>query len=395
MAVRIGRAETASHGTIEHAVILVEGGKIIEIGEDLPVERGIPILDRPDWVATPGFVNPYSRAGMDARAGKAATPQRSAAFELRPHQGVYDDMLEAGVTTLGLYPPGTGMPGQAIAIRTGKRRAEEALLKEGCYLKVTMGTTAQEKKDLIKAFESADKHEEKVQKEREKWEKDQEKKKKKKKKSKKDDDKMARLDDDEKGDDGFEPPAADPDVQPILDMRAGDLHALIRIQKASDLLHLLDVIEEEEGLSWSLRVPLRNDIDLFEVADKIGELDLRVVLDSRVTLEAGTRRERNLAAELTAAGAHVVLLPLSDSAQGHERWRMEVAHLVSLGLDREAALAAMTLEGAHVLGLEERLGSLDKEKDANIVFWNGDPFEPGTKIEAVMLDGRFATGDPQ
>ena len=48
LAVRVGRAETVSKGVIEHAVIFVEDGKIVMIGEDLPIERGIPIFDRPN-----------------------------------------------------------------------------------------------------------------------------------------------------------------------------------------------------------------------------------------------------------------------------------------------------------------------------------------------------------
>jgi imidazolonepropionase-like amidohydrolase len=66
--------------------------------------------------------------------------------------------------------------------------------------------------------------------------------------------------------------------------------------------------------------------------------------------------------------------------------------LLGQGLSREAALAGVTLEPARVLGLEQQLGSLEKEKVANVVFWSGDPFEPSSKVEAVMLDGKFVVG---
>ena len=58
LAIRVGKAETIAHGTIEHAVILIEDGKITAIGQDLPIERGIPVLDRPHWTAMPGLVHP-------------------------------------------------------------------------------------------------------------------------------------------------------------------------------------------------------------------------------------------------------------------------------------------------------------------------------------------------
>jgi imidazolonepropionase-like amidohydrolase len=66
-----------------------------------------------------------------------------------------------------------------------------------------------------------------------------------------------------------------------------------------------------------------------------------------------------------------------------------------LGVAREAALAAVTLEGARALGLEQSLGSLEKDKTANIVFWSGDPFEPSSRVQAVMLEGKFVIGDVQ
>jgi imidazolonepropionase-like amidohydrolase len=46
-----------------------------------------------------------------------------------------------------------------------------------------------------------------------------------------------------------------------------------------------------------------------------------------------------------------------------------------------------------VLGLEERLGSLDVGKDANLILWSGDPLEPASRIQAVMLEGEFVSGE--
>src|SRR5262247_3071544 len=75
VAIRVKRAETVAHGPVEHALILVEGGKILEIGEDLPVERGIPVIERPDWVATPGLVDAHTRIGVERTPGRGFEPQ--------------------------------------------------------------------------------------------------------------------------------------------------------------------------------------------------------------------------------------------------------------------------------------------------------------------------------
>ena len=91
-AIKVGKAETVSHGTIEHAVILVEDGKIVTIGQDLPIEEGIPVLDLERWTVMPGLVNAYSRLGMDSRAGDEFNPQLSAADEIYPTAAEYDQV---------------------------------------------------------------------------------------------------------------------------------------------------------------------------------------------------------------------------------------------------------------------------------------------------------------
>ena len=394
LAIRVGRAETISQGAIEHAVILVEGGKIVEVGEDLPIERGIPVLDRPDWVVMPGLVNCYSRVGMDSTGGRGFEPQALASIELYPRQDIFQEVLETGVTTLGLYAAGTGIPGQTVAIKPHGKTREEMILQDSVYLKVYLQSSATSKKALRDAFAKVDEYDEKVAKAREKWEKALEKQKKSKSKKDEDDKKGDEKKEDEKDKvpETFTPPDPDAKVLPFIQLRKKELTALMRIQKAADYDHLIDVIENED-IDWMLRCPLRDDIDLFEVKEKAGERGLLVVLDPRITLQASTRRERNIPAEFSRAGARLVLVPSGDNASGHERWLKEVGHLVAAGLDRDAALAAVTLEPASVLGLGERLGSLDKDKDANLVFWDGDPFEAGTEVQAVMLEGEFVYGE--
>jgi imidazolonepropionase-like amidohydrolase len=413
LAIRVGRAETISKGSLEHAVILVEGKKIVAIGEDLPVERGIPILDRPDWVVTPGLVNCRSRAGMDANAGRSFDPEQRALGELYPRQDVWQDLLDAGVTTLGLYPPGSGIPGQAVAVRPHGATVEQMVVRDKAYLQVYIGANASLKKMLTDAFSKVDDYDEKVKKAREKWEKEQDQKKSKSKsktssdkkdgEEKKDEGKKEeggqaaqedKKDEEKKEESGdvFAPPEPEPKVKPFVELRDKRLSAVMSINKAADYLHLLDAIGERD-FRWSLHVPLRDDLDLYEVAGKLGEKQVTVVMTPLVTLQPNTRRERNLPAELARAGAKIVLLPRGDGVADHERWMFDVGRLVAAGLDRQAALAAVTLEAARVLGLDERLGSLDAGKDANLILWSGDPLEPSSRIRAVMLEGEVVSGE--
>lgn len=407
LAIRVGRAETIASGPIEHAVILIENGKIAAIGQDLPVERGISVLDRPDWTVLPGLVHPYSRLGLESRGGAGFDPEVVPTAELYPLDPVFAELLERGVTTLGLYPAGTNVPGQAIVVRPKGDEREDMLISEGAYLKIEFRSDSRSKKTLRDGFAKVDDYVEKEKKAREKWEAEVEKAKKKKSDEKKDDKKEEKKE--EKKEDGaksatlqeeakeegpgpFVPPEVDAKLRPFMDLRAGKLRALVGLTGAGDYLHWLDAVGEEE-FGWDLRVPMVRYLDLYEVTDKLGEKKVRLVIEPEITLQSSTLRQRNLPAELARAGAKLVLIPRNDSSQAVETWLASVGTIVAAGLDRQTALRALTLEPAEVLGLQERVGSLEVGKDANLIFFDGDPLEPSTRLRAVMLEGEFVRND--
>ncbi len=68
----------------------------------------------------------------------------------------------------------------------------------------------------------------------------------------------------------------------------------------------------------------------------------------------------------------------------------EAAVAAAHGLGGDAALRAITLDAARVLGLEKRLGSLDVGKDADLALYDGDPFEYTTHCTATVIDGVVA-----
>jgi hypothetical protein len=419
LAIRVGRAETATKGVIEHAVILVEDGKITTIGEDLPVERGIPILDRPNWVAMPGLVDAYSRLGLDSEGGEENSPEVHAFDELYAGADEYADVQKYGITTFGLYPAGNGIPGQAVAIHPIGKTPEEMRIQDSVYLKIIIRASSGSKKLVRDGFRKADEYVEKEKKAREKWDKDQEAKKKKSstksdekksddKKDEKKDDKPDSKDegksdakDDKSKEEAFVPPVPDPKVKPFLDLRAGKLHALCSISSAAEYLHCVDAFGKEK-VAFDLRIPLGRESDVYYVADKktyeldvdgIGDRKCRVVVEPNLTLQPGTMREWNLSKELSKKGAKIVFIPRSDTLNDMRDWLPDVGEMINAGLDREVALRAVTSEPAALLGLDGRLGSLEKGKDADIVFLSGDPFQPTTRIQAVMLGGKFVSGE--
>ena len=154
----------------------------------------------------------------------------------------------------------------------------------------------------------------------------------------------------------------------------------------------MDAVGEEE-FEWHLRVPLTRDIDVFHVKDKVGEHGCFVLMEPLITLMPGTMRQRNLPAEFERAGAKLVLIPRRDNEAGFKAFLEDVGVMIGAGLDRKAAVQALTHRPATFLGLEESVGSLQEGRRANLLIFNGDPFQPGTKLDAVMLDGKFVSGD--
>jgi len=73
----------------------------------------------------------------------------------------------------------------------------------------------------------------------------------------------------------------------------------------------------------------------------------------------------------------------------------EAAVAVGNGLPRDAALRALTIDAAELLGLSDEIGSIEEGKHADLVLYSGDPFEYTTQVCTVIIDGRIASGECQ
>lgn len=398
-ALRVGRAETIAHGTLEHATVLVENGKIVTVGQDLEVERGIPVIELPNATLLPGLVDCYSRIGLDSEGNSGFEPQARASDELYADQKEWKEVLETGVTTLGLYPAGTGIPGQGFAIQPHGATREQMIVKDPTFLLVHLRSDPGAKKFLRDGLAKADEYDEKEKKNQEKWDKDQEKKGSKKEEKKEEaksfEPAAAPVQDKAKKErKGYVPSEPDAKSKPFVELRQGKLRPLVTLAKAADYLHLLDVLDKET-FEFDARIVLRDDLDLHYVMDKFGEKKLRIAMEPRITLQPNTRRERNYAMELAKAGGKPVFVPRADSAASMKDWMRHVGEVVAAGLDRQVALRAVTLEPAELLGLGDRFGSLEAGKDANFVIYDGDPFELTTRVVAVVLSGEVVHGEIQ
>jgi len=92
---------------------------------------------------------------------------------------------------------------------------------------------------------------------------------------------------------------------------------------------------------------------------------------------------------LQRAGVRYAFIDSSEHPSQHARNLRQLAGIAAgNGLDREQALAAITLRPAEILGLDTVLGSIEAGKRADLVLWDGDPLEVTSAPTRVWIDGR-------
>lgn len=89
--------------------------------------------------------------------------------------------------------------------------------------------------------------------------------------------------------------------------------------------------------------------------------------------------------KLVKAGVKVALQ--TDSITPMRYYQLLPMYVIKEGLTREEALRCITINPAEILGISDRVGSLEVGKDADIVVWSGHPFEFYSKVEQILIDG--------
>jgi imidazolonepropionase-like amidohydrolase len=131
------------------------------------------------------------------------------------------------------------------------------------------------------------------------------------------------------------------------------------------------------------------------VAGLLKEKNIPVILGSVLTLpgrqDAFHAESYQQAAQLARAG--VTFAFSTGDATNVRLLPYHAAMSVAWGLPREHALKALTVDAAEILGIRERLGSIEPGKDANLFVADGDPLEIRTNITHVVIAGRHVPPD--
>jgi imidazolonepropionase-like amidohydrolase len=176
-------------------------------------------------------------------------------------------------------------------------------------------------------------------------------------------------------------------LEPLAKLLSHELPAFIECYRADDIMTALRIIDE-----FQIKAVLVGCTDGHKIPDEIARRNIPVIVSP---FGVGPRRMETKevtfsnAAILHEAGVKIVIKADESLGIGSIRELPLLAALaVKGGLDRDAALRAVTLSAAEVLGVDNQTGSLDPGKDADLVLLDGDPLDYRTRVIDVYIGGR-------
>jgi imidazolonepropionase-like amidohydrolase len=180
-------------------------------------------------------------------------------------------------------------------------------------------------------------------------------------------------------------PFSKADLEALIPVVQGKMPIIAVVHRASDIRAVLKLAREE-----NLKVILSGAEEGWMVAGEIAKAGAPVLLnplDDRPESYEMLAATMDNAARLQAAGVMVAIEATGGSNRARET-RYNAGNAVSHGMPYAAALAAVTLNPAKIFGVADRTGSLEPGKDADLVIWTGDPFEPLSQATAVFIHGQ-------
>ena len=140
----------------------------------------------------------------------------------------------------------------------------------------------------------------------------------------------------------------------------------------------------------NIRIVITGGLEAPLAAPLLKEKNIPVILGSVLTMPA--REDAHHAATYKAAAdlaqAGITFAFGTGGAANNRLLPYEAAISVAWGLDRNRALRALTLDAATILGVADRVGSLEAGKVANLFITNGDPMEMKTQFTHIFINGR-------
>jgi imidazolonepropionase-like amidohydrolase len=173
----------------------------------------------------------------------------------------------------------------------------------------------------------------------------------------------------------------------LADVLAGKIPARCHAHRADDILTALRISRE-----FGFPLTIEHCTEGHLVADELAAAGVMCTLGPLLTGKSKQElKDRSLEAAAALEEAGVVFGFTTDHPViPTYSLPLCAAYAVAAGMSRQGALRALTLDGARLVGLEQRIGSLEAGKDADCFIADGDLLDPRTKVLATFVDGQLA-----
>jgi imidazolonepropionase-like amidohydrolase len=369
---------TATHGDIKNGSVYVKDGKIAAVGENVPAPAGVTVIDAQGKYVTPGIVDAHSHIALDDDVNEATSPvtpqmMMKDAFNYQDKE-IYRALAGGVTTSLLLHGSANMIGGQAVVIKHkyGATRDEMIFPNAPGSIKFAsgenpkrvyggrdqlpstrMGNFAVQRQALVEAqdyMKEWDSYNEKVK----------------------------------RGDKDAAPPKRDLKLEALADVLRGKLMVQIHCYRSDEMLTEMAMAKE---FGYNLRA-FHHAVEAYKVADQLAANNVGIATWADWW---GFKQEAWDAIPWNAViamrkGVRVAIK--SDSEDYTRRLNQDAAKIMRYGgATEEEALKMITLNAAWIIGVDDRVGSIDVGKDADLVIWDGYPLSSYGVPEKVIIDG--------
>lgn len=379
---------------IENGTLLIENGKIVDLGSDVNTE-GYEIIDCEGKTIIPGLIDAHSHVGLweegtsaeIANDGNEVTESVVAYLRamdaIFPEDMGFDDARAGGVTTMGItHGSANPIGAQTAVVKSRGSTIGEMVIKEPAGVKFAMGenpkrvgksnsraphTRMAVAWTIRKAFYEAEDY-------RHDW-KEYEFNRKKNAEEEDQDDKEY-----------VKPPKRDMGKDILIKLLGGEFPVRSHAHRADDIETAIRLSEE-----FGYDLVIEHATESYKIKDLIVEKEIPLVIGpifgrgSRVKNELKDQK-MSTPGEMVKAGA-LVALTTDAPVVPIDSLRDSLIQCIREGLPDDKALEIVTINPAKILGLDDRVGSLAPGKDADFVIFNGDPLESRTHVVKTYIDG--------
>ena len=379
---------TMAGAPISDGVIVIDGGKIRAVGPAAATPIPQDARNLRGAVVTPGLVDAHSVVGLAGYLNQpqdqdqldpveAIQPELRAIDAYNPHERLIEWLRGFGVTTIHTgHAPGALVAGQTMVVKLAGTTADAAVLRPVAMVAATLGDAARATGDGAEK-KSPGTRSKAVAMLRAEFVKAQEYLRKR------------RLTDESKR------PDTDLRLEALGKVLTREWPLLVTADRAHDIASALRLAAEFE-----IRIVLDSAAEAYLVVDQIKAAGVPVIVHPTMRRAGGGGETENLsfetAATLAKAGIPIALQSGYESYVPKTRVVLFEAGLAAAhGLSFSQALAAITIDAAKIIGVADRVGSLDVGKDADIAIFDGDPFEYTTHCTGVVIDGQVMSTEPR